>query len=43
MPKVADRGESVHLALFPSSPDILGDAKTEESDPKSNEEWTTPK
>jgi isoleucyl-tRNA synthetase len=41
LPQVADRGESVHLALFPSSPDILGDATTPESDPKSNEEWTT--
>src|SRR5258708_22598929 len=41
LPKVVDRPESVHLALFPNSPDILDDAGISESDPKSNEEWTT--
>jgi isoleucyl-tRNA synthetase len=41
LPKVVDRPESVHLALFPSSADILGDAGISESNPKSNEEWTT--
>jgi isoleucyl-tRNA synthetase len=41
LPKTADRPESVHLALFPSSADILGDAHTADSDPKSTEEWTT--
>ena len=40
LPKVADRPESVHLALFPTSADILGDVNTAD-DPKSTEEWTT--
>src|SRR5260370_2298138 len=29
LPKLAARGESVHLALFPSPEDILGDAQNE--------------
>jgi isoleucyl-tRNA synthetase len=40
LPKIADRPESVHLALFPSSADILGDVHTAEN-PKSTEEWIT--
>ena len=41
LPKVVDRPDSVHLSLFPSSTDILGDAIVAEADAKSDEEWTT--
>ncbi|HUO24819.1 MAG TPA: isoleucine--tRNA ligase [Candidatus Aquilonibacter sp.] len=36
LPAMADRGESVHLASFPSSSDIAGGA-----DSKSDEDWTS--
>jgi isoleucyl-tRNA synthetase len=43
LPKSAGRGESVHLTLFPSAAEILGDAKNESSsaDGKSGVDWTT--
>jgi isoleucyl-tRNA synthetase len=46
LPKTAGRSESVHLALFPSAAEILGDAKNAASDPDSGDEstsqdWTT--
>ncbi len=40
LPKSARRGESVHLALFPSPAEILGDA-ADPCDEKSNQDWTT--
>jgi len=46
LPKAAERSESVHLALFPSAAEILGDAKNAASDADSGDEstsqdWTT--
>ena len=46
LPKTAGRSESVHLALFPSAAEILGDAKNAASDADSGDEstsqdWTT--
>jgi isoleucyl-tRNA synthetase len=46
LPKSAGRGESVHLALFPSAAEILGDARNAEGDSistveKTGEDWTT--
>jgi isoleucyl-tRNA synthetase len=41
LPKVESRGESVHVALFPTSAEILGSAVTPASDAKSDEEWKT--
>jgi isoleucyl-tRNA synthetase len=46
LPKSAERGESVHLALFPSAAEILGDARNAEGDSistveKTGEDWTT--
>ncbi len=43
LPKSAGRGESVHLALFPSALDILGDSKSEASSAEaevSGQDWT---
>jgi isoleucyl-tRNA synthetase len=49
LPKTAGRAESVHLSLFPTAAEILGDAKTiagpasgaESVDDKTGEDWTT--
>ncbi len=41
LPKTAGRAESVHLALFPSAADILGDAKNAVAEEKIAEDWTT--
>jgi isoleucyl-tRNA synthetase len=45
LPKTAGRGESVHLGLFPSAADILGDARNAKGDSgtteKTSEDWTT--
>ncbi len=49
LPKTAGRAESVHLALFPTAAEILGDAKTiagaapgvVAADEKTGEDWTT--
>jgi isoleucyl-tRNA synthetase len=49
LPKTAGRAESVHLALFPTAAEILGDAKTiavatpgaGSADDKTGEDWTT--
>ena len=43
LPKIAGRGESVHLALFPGSEEILGDAKStaESCNQKAADDWTT--
>jgi isoleucyl-tRNA synthetase len=49
LPKTAGRAESVHLALFPTAAEILGDAKTiagtapgvGAADEKTGEDWTT--
>jgi isoleucyl-tRNA synthetase len=51
LPKSAGRGESVHLATFPSAADILGDANNAENDSRSadggsreektGQDWTT--
>ncbi len=44
LPKLAARGESVHLALFPSPEDILGDAQNEASSAEkevSGQDWIT--
>jgi len=50
LPKIAGRAESVHLALFPTAPEILGDAKTIAGDApagaalgddKTGDDWTT--
>jgi len=38
LPKVADRGESIHLTSFPRSEDILGAARIAE-DPEQVEDW----
>jgi isoleucyl-tRNA synthetase len=42
LPKTAGRGESVHLALFPGTAEILGDARkpAEACDQNSGEDWT---
>jgi isoleucyl-tRNA synthetase len=40
LPKVEDREESVHLATFPASTDILG-AGTAERDEQQDKDWTT--
>jgi isoleucyl-tRNA synthetase len=39
LPKVRDRAESVHLALFPSSADFLGEG-TAVDDPQQKQDWT---
>jgi isoleucyl-tRNA synthetase len=39
LPKVTGRAESVHLALFPSSADLLGDG-TPVDDPQQKQDWT---
>jgi isoleucyl-tRNA synthetase len=45
LPKTAGRAASVHLALFPTAAEILGDAKTiagsAPADDKTGEDWTT--
>jgi len=49
LPKTAGRAESVHLALFPTAAEILGDAKAiagagpaaGSADDKTGEDWTT--
>jgi isoleucyl-tRNA synthetase len=43
LPKAVDRGESVHLALFPSAGEILGDTTpaAKPSEEKNQEDWTT--
>jgi isoleucyl-tRNA synthetase len=44
LPKSAGRGESVHLALFPSAEDILGQAQSANSSvgaEASSQDWTT--
>ena len=40
LPKTEDRAESVHLALFPASSDILG-AGAKEQDEQQEKDWTT--
>jgi isoleucyl-tRNA synthetase len=40
LPKTEDRAESVHLAVFPASADILG-AGTVEHDEQQDKDWTT--
>jgi isoleucyl-tRNA synthetase len=40
LPKAAGRGESVHLALFPSPAEILG-GESSTADGKSDEDWAT--
>jgi isoleucyl-tRNA synthetase len=40
LPKSAGRGESVHLALFPSAAEILGDTN-KPCDENSRQDWTT--
>ena len=40
LPKAARRGESVHLALFPSPAEILG-GESSTADGKSDEDWAT--
>jgi isoleucyl-tRNA synthetase len=42
LPRVAGRGESVHLALFPEAAEILGDARNaaESCDQKTTDDWT---
>jgi len=41
LPKVADRLESVHLAEFPSTANILGDKSAPEEDARQQQDWTT--
>jgi isoleucyl-tRNA synthetase len=43
LPKTAGRAESVHLALFPSTKEILGEAAGDSSlvEDKTGEDWTT--
>jgi isoleucyl-tRNA synthetase len=41
LPKVAGRGESVHLALFPSAEDILGAKAASTEHDASGQEWLT--
>ncbi len=41
LPKLANRTESVHLALFPSAEEILGESQSASGEDKSNEDWTT--
>jgi isoleucyl-tRNA synthetase len=41
LPRVADRLESVHLAEFPGTPDILGDESVPEEDPQQQHDWAT--
>jgi isoleucyl-tRNA synthetase len=39
LPKTANRGESVHVAQFPTTAEILGSATVATPDAKSDEEW----
>jgi isoleucyl-tRNA synthetase len=41
LPKAADRTESVHLALFPSVAEILGDAENSAAEEDTADDWTT--
>ena len=41
LPKVADRLESVHLAEFPDTAEILGDKSVPEQDAQQQQDWTT--
>jgi isoleucyl-tRNA synthetase len=41
LPATPSRAESVHLALFPATAEILGDAAIPATGSKSDEEWTT--
>jgi isoleucyl-tRNA synthetase len=41
LPKVSDRLESVHLAEFPGTADILGDKSVPEEDAQQRQDWTT--
>jgi isoleucyl-tRNA synthetase len=40
-PKLANRPESVHLALFPEAADVLGSGSAPEEDPQQQQDWTT--
>jgi isoleucyl-tRNA synthetase len=41
LPKVADREQSAHLALFPAAADILGGAAISATDSKSDADWAS--
>jgi isoleucyl-tRNA synthetase len=41
LPKLPDRLESVHLAEFPNTADILGDKSVPEEDAPQQQDWTT--
>jgi len=41
LPKIVPRAESVHMAQFPTTAEILGDSTLPTSDGKSDEEWTS--
>jgi isoleucyl-tRNA synthetase len=41
LPKVESRSESVHLARFPQSADILGSPEVPATDPQQQADWTT--
>lgn len=41
LPRLANRTESVHLALFPSAEEILGESQSASGEDKSSEDWTT--
>jgi isoleucyl-tRNA synthetase len=41
LPKIESRSESVHLARFPQSADILGSAEIPAIDPQQQADWTT--
>ena len=41
LPMLAARPESVHLALFPSAGDLLGDASVPQEDAQQAQDWTT--
>jgi isoleucyl-tRNA synthetase len=40
LPKIADRGDSVHIAQFPDAKDVLGKGVPED-DPQQNNDWTS--
>ena len=41
LPKLAGRAESVHLAVFPGTNDVLGDNSVPEEDSKQAQDWET--
>jgi isoleucyl-tRNA synthetase len=41
LPRTVNRGESVHVAQFPTTAEILGSATVATSDAKSDEDWKT--